>query len=166
MERYLIKSNIVSHMMKSTSCIQKQIMDTIAVICVHDFPHKWPNLLTELLDLLNSYDTRCFISALEAAHIIFKRYRYLKSAPILYEEINFVVSKFMRPLTEWMERTVRSNQFDENPANTVFESLCFMTKVYYSLTILHLPDIEGNFRIWMNSFYTVLDWDTDNVNII
>lgn len=146
----------MSLMMKSRSCLQKQIMDTIAVICVHDFPHEWPNFLNELLDLLNNYDTHCFISALYTAHIVFKRYRSLNSSPIVCEQISFVVTKFLRPLTEWMDRTVRSNQFNKDPPNSVFESLCLMIQVYYSLTFRRLPDIERNFSIWMNSFYTLL----------
>lgn len=47
-DRATIKTIIVSLMPKSPEAIRRQFSDAVALIAKHDFPEKWPNLITEL----------------------------------------------------------------------------------------------------------------------
>ncbi|KAF3817378.1 hypothetical protein GH733_012669 [Mirounga leonina] len=55
-DRVAIKANIVHLMLSSPEQIQKQLSDAISIIGREDFPQKWPDLLTEMVNRFQSGD--------------------------------------------------------------------------------------------------------------
>lgn len=98
-DRVAIKANIVHLMLSSPEQIQKQVRqgpafqvvlfvelssnyffplpqlsDAISIIGREDFPQKWPDLLTEMVNRFQSGDFHVINGVLRTAHSLFKRY--------------------------------------------------------------------------------------------
>lgn len=54
-----------------------QLSDAISIIGREDFPKKWPDLLTEMVNRFRSGDFHIINGVLRTAHSLFKRYRPL-----------------------------------------------------------------------------------------
>ena len=57
---------------ESLSC--PQLSDAISIIGREDFPQKWPDLLTEMVNRFQSGDFHVINGVLRTAHSLFKRY--------------------------------------------------------------------------------------------
>lgn len=62
-------------MLNTPLLVQAQLSEALSIICNHDFPAKWPTLLSELVGRLNTTDVQTINGVLATAHSIFKRYR-------------------------------------------------------------------------------------------
>lgn len=51
-----------------------QLSDAISIIGREDFPQKWPDLLTEMVNRFQSGDFHVINGILRTAHSLFKRY--------------------------------------------------------------------------------------------
>lgn len=51
-----------------------QLSDAISIIGREDFPQKWPDLLTEMVNRFQSGDFHVINGVLRTAHSLFKRY--------------------------------------------------------------------------------------------
>ena len=87
-------------MLQSPEVIQRQLSDAISVIGREDFPEKWPNLLSELVEKFGTGDFNVINGILQTAHSLFKRYRYEFKSEELWKEIKFVLENFAAPLTQ------------------------------------------------------------------
>jgi exportin-2 (importin alpha re-exporter) len=72
-DREAIKSTIIELMLTSPEQIQRQLSDAISLISVEDFPDKWPNLLTGMVERMKSGNFHVINGVLRTAHSIFKR---------------------------------------------------------------------------------------------
>ena len=61
-------------MLCSPEQIQRQLSDAISLISVEDFPDKWADLLTGMVDRMKSVNFHVINGVLRTAHSIFKRY--------------------------------------------------------------------------------------------
>ncbi|KAH0510994.1 Exportin-2 [Microtus ochrogaster] len=98
-DRVAIKANIVHLMLSSPEQIQKQLSDAISIIGREDFPQKWPDLLTEMVNRFQSGDFHVINGVLRTAHSLFKRYRHEFKSNELWTEIKLVLDAFALPLT-------------------------------------------------------------------
>lgn len=102
-------------MLSSPEAIQKQLSDAISIIGKTDFPLKWPELITEMVDkfatgtkLVYCIFVICGIlgdfhvinGVLQTAHSLFKKYRYEFKSNELWMEIKYVLEKLAKPLTD------------------------------------------------------------------
>lgn len=46
-------------MLKAPPAIQKQLSDAVSIIGKHDFPNKWPELITEMTDKFATGTEKC-----------------------------------------------------------------------------------------------------------
>lgn len=53
-DRTAVKSFIVTLMLTSPEAIQKQLSDAISIIGKSDFPNKWPELISQMVEKFSS----------------------------------------------------------------------------------------------------------------
>uniref|UniRef100_A0A9L0T833 Exportin-2 n=1 Tax=Equus caballus TaxID=9796 RepID=A0A9L0T833_HORSE len=135
-DRVAIKANIVHLMLSSPEQIQKQLSDAISIIGREDFPQKWPDLLTEMVNRFQSGDFHVINGVLRTAHSLFKRYRHEFKSNELWTEIKLVLDAFALPLTNLFKATIELCSTHANDASALrilFSSLILISKLFYSL---------------------------------
>ncbi|XP_062512936.1 exportin-2-like [Corticium candelabrum] len=159
-DRSTVRRLIVSLMLKTPERIQVQLSEAIGIIGREDFPDKWPELLTELVEKFSSGDVHVINGVLKTAHSLFRRYRHEMKSDVLWLEIKFVLEKFATPLTSLLQHMMTLvHQHSSDPAalKILFSSLTLVSKIFYSLNYQDLPEyFEDNMQTWMDSFYTLL----------
>ncbi|XP_022913677.2 exportin-2 [Onthophagus taurus] len=159
-DRAAIKHLIVTLMLSSPEMIQKQLSDAISIIGKTDFPLKWPELITQMIEKFSTGDFNVINGILRTGHSLFKKYRYEFKSNELWTEIKYVLEKLAQPLTDLLLATLNLTQVhaqDANALKIIYSSLVLMCKVFYSLNSQDLPEFfEDNMSTWMNSFHTLL----------
>ena len=79
--------------------------ETISIIAELDFPHKWENLIDELVAKFSGEDFVLNRGILLVAHSIFKKWRPLFRSDELFLEIKMVLDKFAQPFMTLLSRT-------------------------------------------------------------
>jgi exportin-2 (importin alpha re-exporter) len=87
-------------MLSSPEAIQKQLSDAISIIGKTDFPLKWPELITQMVEKFATGDFHVINGVLQTAHSLFKKYRYEFKSNELWLEIKYVLEKLAKPLTD------------------------------------------------------------------
>ncbi|CAG2057629.1 unnamed protein product, partial [Timema podura] len=135
-DRELVKKLIVNLMLHSPEAIQKQLSDAVSIIGRYDFPNKWPDLISEMVEKFGTGDFHVINGILHTAHSLFKRYRHEFKSQELWTEIKFVLDKFAKPLTELFQATMNlATTHANNPdaLKVIYSSLVIICKVFYSL---------------------------------
>uniref|UniRef100_A0A6I8SJM6 Exportin-2 n=1 Tax=Xenopus tropicalis TaxID=8364 RepID=A0A6I8SJM6_XENTR len=162
-DRIAIKSSIINLMLSSPEQIQKQFSDAISIIGREDFPQKWPNLLTEMVNRFQSGDFHVINGVLHTAHSLFKRYRHEFKSSELWTEIKLVLDTFAAPLTDLFKATIElcnTHANDVNALKVLFSSLILIAKLFHSLNFQDLPEFfEDNMETWMTNFHNLLTLD-------
>lgn len=162
-DRTDIKSSIVELMLTSPEQIQRQLSDAISIISKEDFPEKWENLLTDMVQKFNTGDFHIINGILRTAHSIFKRYRHEFQSNELWKEIKYVLSSFAVPFTNLFKELmsmVEKYSTDANALSIIFSSLVLVCKIFRSLNSQDLPEeFEDNITIWMSNFMALLVYD-------
>ncbi|XP_010129640.1 PREDICTED: exportin-2 isoform X2 [Buceros rhinoceros silvestris] len=162
-DRIAIKANIVPLMLSSPEQIQKQLSDAISIIGREDFPQKWPDLLTEMVNRFQSGDFHVINGILRTAHSLFKRYRHEFKSNELWAEIKLVLDAFALPLTNLFKATIElcsTHANDASALKVLFSSLILIAKLFYSLNFQDLPEFfEDNMETWMTNFHSLLTLD-------
>lgn len=162
-DRVAIKSLIVTLMLTSPESIQKQLSDAISIIGKTDFPLKWPELITQMVEKFSTGDFHVINGVLQTAHSLFKKYRYEFKSNELWTEIKYVLEKLAQPLTDLLLATMNLAQTHANDPNAlkiIYHSLVLICKVFYSLNFQDLPEFfEDNMQVWMTNFHTLLTAD-------
>lgn len=130
-------------MLSSPEQIQKQLSDAISIIGREDFPQKWPDLLTEMVNRFQSGDFHVINGVLRTAHSLFKRYRHEFKSNELWTEIKLVLDAFALPLTNLFKATIELCSTHANDASALrilFSSLILISKLFYSLNFQDLPE--------------------------
>uniref|UniRef100_A0AAU7BNY5 Exportin-2 n=1 Tax=Propylea japonica TaxID=158624 RepID=A0AAU7BNY5_9CUCU len=163
-DRLAVKNLIVGLMLNSPESIQKQLSESISVIGSTDFPQKWPELITQMVENFATGDFNIINGILRTAHSLFKKYRYEFASNELWTEIKFVLEKIAQPLTNLLVATIELAQTHANDLNAlkiIYSSLGLICKVFFSLNYQDLPEFfEDSMQTWMTHFHTLL---TSNV---
>lgn len=159
-DRVAIKNLIVTLMLTSPESIQKQLSDAISIIGKTDFPIKWPELITQMVEKFATGDFNIINGILRTAHSLFKKYRYEFKSNELWTEIKYVLDKLAQPLTDLLVETVKLTHVHANNIDAlkiIYSSLVLICKVFYSLNFQDLPEFfEDNMQIWMSNFHILL----------
>lgn len=160
-DREAIKREIVDLMLKSPEAIQRQLSDAISVIGRHDFPNKWPTLMTHLVTKLGqSEDFHVINGVLRTAHSLFKRYRHEFKSDRLWSEIKLVLDSFAAPLTSLfvsLMNLAKVHEGNKAALPVIYSSLLLVCKIFYSLNSQEIPEFfEDNIGVWMPNFHTLL----------
>ncbi|XP_063217026.1 exportin-2 [Bacillus rossius redtenbacheri] len=159
-DREAVKSLIVNLMLHSPEAVQKQLSDAVSIIGRHDFPAKWPNLISQMVEKFGTGDFHVINGVLHTAHSLFKRYRHEFKSQELWTEIKFVLDNFAKPLTELFQALMNfasTNANNPEALKVIYNSLVVICKVFYSLNCQDLPEFfEDNMNVWMPHFHTLL----------
>ncbi|KDR18464.1 exportin-2 [Zootermopsis nevadensis] len=162
-DREAVKQLIVNLMLHSPEAIQKQLSDAVSIIGRYDFPNKWPDLISQMVEKFATGDFHVINGVLHTAHSLFKRYRFEFKSQELWTEIKFVLDKFAKPLTELFQATINLTTVHANNTEAlkvIYNSLVIICKVFYSLNFQDLPEFfEDNMKIWMENFHNLLTAD-------
>ncbi|XP_026476841.1 exportin-2 [Ctenocephalides felis] len=162
-DRTAIKQLIVTLMLKAPPAIQKQLSDAVSIIGKHDFPNKWPELITEMTDKFATGDFHIINGVLHTAHSLFKRYRFEFKSQELWVEIKYVLDRIAKPLTDLLEATMNLTTVhagNQAALKVIYGSLVLVCKVFLSLNSQDLPEFfEDNMKTWMTAFHTMLTTD-------
>nr|CAI5867494.1 unnamed protein product [Callosobruchus analis] len=159
-DRAAIKNLIVTLMLTSPESIQKQLSDAISIIGKTDFPLKWPELITQMVEKFSTGDFHVINGVLRTAHSLFKKYRYEFKSNELWLEIKYVLEKLAQPLTDLLVATMGLAETHANNVEAlkiIYSSLVLICKVFYSLNFQDLPEFfEDNIQTWMSNFHVLL----------
>ncbi|CAG9813279.1 unnamed protein product [Phaedon cochleariae] len=162
-DRAAVKNLIVTLMLSSPESIQKQLSDAISIIGKTDFPLKWPELITQMVEKFSTGDFNVINGVLRTGHSLFKKYRYEFKSDKLWTEIKYVLEKIAQPLTDLLLATMNLAQTHANDTDAlkvIYSSLVLICKVFYSLNFQDLPEFfEDNIQIWMHHFHILLTAD-------
>ncbi|SCV04705.1 LAME_0H20582g1_1 [Lachancea meyersii CBS 8951] len=158
-----VKREIVPLMIVLPGNLQVQIGEAISVIADSDFPHKWPDLLDDLIGKLSMTDMVTNRGVLTVAHSIFKRWRPLFRSDELFLEIKFVLDKFASPflaLLQSVDEQIALNSSDAAKLALLFDVLLVLVKLYYDLNCQDIPEFfEDNVHLGMTIMHKYLAYD-------
>jgi len=162
-DRDQVKTLIVDLMLKSPSGIQKQLSQAIALIGAQDFPAKWQNLVTDMVQRFKTGDFHLINGVLQTAHSIFEKYSIEFKSQKLWEEIKFVLDNFAAPFTELFVNTIAlagQHASNKEALLVIFGSLSLIAKIFYCLNYQDLPEyFEDQMSMWMPRFHELLTMD-------
>uniref|UniRef100_A0A5B6ZN94 Putative exportin-2 n=1 Tax=Davidia involucrata TaxID=16924 RepID=A0A5B6ZN94_DAVIN len=166
-EKDQIKTLIVPLMLSSTSRIQSQLSEALAVISKHDFPKSWPTLLPELISSLSraseASDYASVNGILGTANSIFKKFRYQYKTNDLLLDLKYCLDEFADPLLKIFKRnaalidSVGSSGGPASNLGPLFVSQRLCCRIFYSLNFQDLPEFfEDHMGEWMTEFQKYL----------
>lgn len=161
-----IKSEILNVMIKMPNNLQVQLGETISIIAELDFPHRWENLIDDLVAKLSVDDFVLNKGILLVAHSIFKKWRPLFRSDDLFLEIKMVLDKFALPFLSMLTKTdeLISEATVQNNAASLsiyLECLLLEVQIYYDLNCQDIPEFfEDNMTIGMGIMHKYLNYNT------
>ncbi|OVF09273.1 putative importin-alpha export receptor [Clavispora lusitaniae] len=161
-----LKNEILNVMIKLPNNLQIQLGETISIIAESDFPHRWENLIDDLVGKLSATDFVLNKGILLVAHSIFKKWRPLFRSDELFTEIKMVLDKFAQPFLAMLTRTdeliVQAvSQNDAASVNIYLECMLLMVQIYYDLNCQDIPEFfEDNMATGMSIMHKYLNFNT------
>lgn len=162
-----IKSEILNVMIKLPNNLQIQLGETISIIAELDFPHRWENLIDDLVGKLSLTDFVLNKGILLVAHSIFKKWRPLFRSDELFTEIKMVLDKFALPYMALLTKTdeLISQAVAENNAasvNIYMDCMFLLVQIYYDLNCQDIPEFfEDNMVAGMSIMHKYLNFNTN-----
>lgn len=144
-----IKSEILNIMVKLPNNLQVQVGESISIIAELDFPHRWENLIDDLVVKLSGDDFVLNKGILIVAHSIFKKWRPLFRSDELFLEIKMVLDKFAVPFMALLARTdqlidAAISQNDKASLEIYMDCLLLEVQIYYDLNCQDIPEFFEN----------------------
>jgi len=164
-DRLAIKSHLVDLMCTVPHSIQLQCSEAVSLIATHDFPHKWDQLLPDLILKLQSHDLSVVNGVLLTCNSIFKRFRHAERSDELYQVILYVLEKMQQPLLalfKSMSQGIDAAANDELQLRARISCMNNMMKIYYSLIYQDLPEyFEDNIKDIMEVLAKFLQYNNN-----
>jgi len=163
-DRTLIKDNLVTLMCTVPPQLQLQCSESISLIANHDFPSKWDNLLSNLIDKFNDVDLNVVNGVLVTANSILKRFRYVQRSDALYSDILYVLQRLQVPLTQLFTKLISELEQPQLTNDILgltnrLNALRSINRIFYSLNYQDLPEyFEDNMTVWMSGFAKLLEY--------
>ena len=149
-----VRTNIVSKMFSCENrAIQKQYVRCVITICRFDYPEKWPSLLQDISNALQSGNDKGILTGCIALYCLCKKYEFE-----LYDArdpLAQVMSQVSPTLGQIIERYVQN--LDNEMSLTILHQII---KVFYTANQLQLCDYlkENNgLTPWIQLFKMILD---------
>lgn len=144
-----IKAEILNIMVKLPNNLQVQLGESISIIAELDFPHRWENLIDDLVAKLSGYDFVLNKGILIVAHSIFKKWRPLFRSDELFLEIKMVLEKFAIPFMALLARTDQLidsaiSLNDKDLLEIYMECLLLEVQIYYDFNCQDIPELFEN----------------------
>ncbi|GAX80072.1 hypothetical protein CEUSTIGMA_g7510.t1 [Chlamydomonas eustigma] len=162
-EKDQIKGLLPGLMLSTPPLVQAQLSEALSIVCSHDFPRLWPNLLSELVERLNNADLKTISGVLATANSIFKRYRNQYGSNAMVQELEHSQNVFAGPLLETTQRLgkmVSAAAADVAALKQILLAARYAFRTFFSLNAPGLtPLMEGQLDSWMAEFHTFLVYE-------
>lgn len=161
-----VKTEILNIMVKLPNNLQIQLGESISIIAELDFPHRWENLIDELVAKLSAEDFVLNKGILLVAHSIFKKWRPLFRSDELFLEIKMVLEKFAVPFLELLARTDQLidgaiSLNDKASLEIYLDCMLLEVQIYYDLNCQDIPEFfENNMTDGMAIMHKYLNLQT------
>ncbi|KAG6841642.1 hypothetical protein C0991_008627 [Blastosporella zonata] len=177
-DKVALRSELVPAMLALSSpsdkAIRAQVAESVSLIAELDFPHKWENLIDQLVASLSATDYNVNIGVLQTAHSIFRQWRAHVRSDELFTEINLVLSKFTTPFLHLFRQTATLiTDPSQNPALTtpvanyalLAQAMVLLIEIFYDFTCQDLPppieDAHAEFFAPGTGWFPLfLNWDS------
>lgn len=166
---HYVKAEILNTMVKLPNNLQVQLGESISIIAELDFPHRWENLIDDLVAKLSGEDFVLNKGILLVAHSIFKKWRPLFRSDELFLEIKMVLDKFAVPFMALLARTDQLidgaiAQNDRASLEIYMDCLLLEVQIYYDLNCQDIPEFfENNLNDGMAIMHKYLNLKTNLV---
>lgn len=164
-----VKREILNIMIKLPNNLQVQLGETVSIIAELDFPHRWENLIDDLVAKLSADDFVLNKGILLVAHSIFKKWRPLFRSDDLFLEIKMVLDKFAQPFLSLMTTTddlisQAVARGDAASLSIYLECMLLLVQIYYDLNCQDIPEFfEDNMSAGMAIMHKYLNFLTNLV---
>ncbi|KAG6917213.1 hypothetical protein DXG01_003418 [Tephrocybe rancida] len=176
-DKVALRSELVPAMLSLSNpadkAIRAQVAESVSLIAELDFPHKWENLIDQLVASLSATDYNVNIGVLQTAHSIFRQWRAHVRSDELFTEINLVLSKFTTPFLQLFRQTAALlTNPSTNPTLTtptanyalLAQAMVLLIDIFYDFTCQDLPpaieDAHAEFfEPGAGWFHAFLSWD-------
>ncbi|CAG9460697.1 unnamed protein product [Pedinophyceae sp. YPF-701] len=169
-EKAQIRGHLVTLMMSTPPLVQAQLSEALAIVSLHDWPARWPDLLPRLVQELqsNSGDWTKLQGVLDAANSICKRFRGKELKGQLNTELKDCQTAFGPFVLKLVQEATAVIKGAAGAGRDVLEPplrcvrLAF--RMFYSLNYFGLSEYFAEaLRDWMEEFRVYLRLDTPNL---
>jgi exportin-2 (importin alpha re-exporter) len=137
----------------------KQLREVVAEIGYHDFPGRWPTLMSDIVSMASSFsssgDFSSFLGSLSILNSCCKRFRNVCDSEEVVGALRCALEQVQAPLlrmTQWM-----CAQLSSSPPAELLCALRLACRTFYSLNWLTIPEFfEDNIAEWMGMFQRLL----------
>ncbi|KAI0340315.1 Cse1-domain-containing protein [Trametopsis cervina] len=157
----------------SDKAIRAQIAESISLIASADFPHRWSDLIDNLVNSLSPTNYAINIGVLQTAHSIFVYWRAATRSDELFTVINVVLGSFSKPLLQLLQHTSNLLLTDAPGDATSTPELraqaqVLLVDLYYDLTCQDLPpDFEDTYTAFFGTndsiFLKFITWEPSHL---
>lgn len=156
-EKEQIKGIITELMLKAPPQVRLQLSEALTIISSHDFPRRWPTLLPQLLEKMQTEDPSILNGVLTTADSIYQRYRGQFLTEKLNKELEYS-QQLVRPLltvAQQLQAHCKSAVGDELPLH--FKNAQLTLSIFYSLNSPGLTEeFENTLQQWMECIHEFL----------
>mmetsp|Transcript_53150 Transcript_53150/g.108402 ORF Transcript_53150/g.108402 Transcript_53150/m.108402 type:complete len:986 (-) Transcript_53150:196-3153(-) len=161
-DKAAVKREIVAAMLTVPEKLQPFLSEALSHISNADFPldKKWPELLPQLMQSLDSQDPAVVIATLKTTHAIARKYRTSSHTDELWAEIAMMLSqtheRLLRTHTNCIAM-VQQQAANKQVLDMIFQTLELIARLFYDLNYQDIPEVfEDNLDLWMAGFHQML----------
>lgn len=146
-DKIAVKRAIVGAMMAVPEKLQIFVSEALGTISNADFPldQKWPELIPQLMQSMESQDPSIVIATLRTTHAITRKYRTASQTEVLWNEILFMLKQTHdRLLNTHTSCIALIQQSAGNKAllDLLFQTLELIAKIFYDLNYQDIPEVD------------------------
>eukprot|EP01103_Thecamoeba_quadrilineata_P005406 TRINITY_DN15208_c0_g1_i1.p1 TRINITY_DN15208_c0_g1~~TRINITY_DN15208_c0_g1_i1.p1 ORF type:complete len:985 (+),score=144.61 TRINITY_DN15208_c0_g1_i1:290-2956(+) len=165
-----IKLALVPVTLKSPEKIQLQLLESINIIALEDFPKNWTQLLPNLIQEMQTNDIQHINKILTVVQVVLKRFRNKFGVDEVLIDLKYVLDLFQAPLLVIFQSVtglIQSNASNEQALKSLFSSAKILAEIFYSLNYVDLPEyFEDNMDKWFGAFQYYLNFPHQFASLI
>ena len=134
-DKATIRANILESFIQSPELIRSQLTEVMRVAVQHDFPERWPDLLTTLMGHLGTDDIARVYGAVQVIQVICRKYEFRDKdeRTVLTPVIENAFPRLLQMLQSLIANEAQRND------KTLAALVKLILKTYWSATYLELP---------------------------
>mmetsp|Transcript_1960 Transcript_1960/g.4575 ORF Transcript_1960/g.4575 Transcript_1960/m.4575 type:complete len:987 (-) Transcript_1960:193-3153(-) len=161
-DKATVKAEIVAAMLTVPEKLQPFLSEALSTISNADFPldTKWPELLPQLMQSLDSQDPAVVIATLKTTHAIARKYRTSSHTDELWAEIAMMLQQTHERLLRTHSNCIAmvpQQAGNKQVLDVLFQTLELVARLFYDLNFQDIPEVfEDNLDTWMAGFHQLL----------
>ncbi|DBB04276.1 hypothetical protein WJX77_005934 [Trebouxia sp. C0004] len=153
-DQQALRDNLLEGLIRAPHIVQVQLGECMKSIVLVDFPEKWPSLLPQLTQNLQSQDEQRLYGALYALRLMTRKYEFRDAEERV--PLDAIVKTTFPTLLQVFQGLLQSG----SQAEIAAELLKLICKAFWSATYMGIPDMllqQDQFIGWMTCIHTLMD---------